>query len=322
MVENRNRGGKVWFWIRVAGSVIFLGILLGFVDFAEIVDLLRNGEFIYYLAALVLFVFNQLGFTYRWQRLLAAQGVNLGIRYLFKIYLLGFTWNLILPTTVGGDAVKIYRLIQERPDSKAEILAATLTDRVIGMFALLHWCLVGIWLVTWWPLDVKFLLSTILGGVLLAGYLIVVGNVVPRLAGVLGKTRLPVAIKRYTMRLVEVFVEYRRALPMLALCLSLSLVSQVVYIFNQYLMLRALGISVPFSYLMLVMPVVTLISALPISIGGIGIMEAGLTLFLGHVGVSATEVVSYSLLRYSIPVILGIVILAINLLQPLLERRS
>ena len=317
MDSGKKKSAQVWFWVRVIGSVVFVGLLLRLVDFSELIDLLKHGEFVFYLAALGLFAINQLGFTWRWRSLLSALAIDVKIGYLLKVYLLGFAWNLVLPTNVGGDAVKIYRLIQDMPERKAEILAATLVDRIIGMFALLHWCLLGVWLASSWTLDARVALTLIFGGGLLLGYAAIVFNFLTPLTYLLERIHLSAKIGGFAQRVIEAFGVFHRALPVLGFALLLSLVSQLVYVINQYLLLRTIGLNVSLSYLLLVIPLVTLVSALPISLGGIGILEAGLTVLLGPVGVSATQVVSYSMLRYSIPILLGLTISVNNLFHVL-----
>ncbi len=75
-----------------------------------------------------------------------------------------------------------------------------------------------------------------------------------------------------------------------------SLVSNLNFVFSAFLLGRALGIDVTLRDLAIVMPVVTLATTLPISLGGWGVREGAMVLLLGPLGVPAAAALSLSLL--------------------------
>jgi uncharacterized membrane protein YbhN (UPF0104 family) len=81
----------------------------------------------------------------------------------------------------------------------------------------------------------------------------------------------------------------------LALAIA-SLVSNLNFAFSAFLLGRALGIDVTLRDLAIVMPVVTLATTLPISLGGWGVREGAMVLLLGPLGVPAAAALSLSLL--------------------------
>jgi uncharacterized membrane protein YbhN (UPF0104 family) len=58
---------------------------------------------------------------------------------------------------------------------------------------------------------------------------------------------------------------------------------------------HSLGISVPFWYLVLCFPLVTLLSALPVSFGGLGVREGGFVFFLSFIGIPQDKALAFSL---------------------------
>jgi hypothetical protein len=63
---------------------------------------------------------------------------------------------------------------------------------------------------------------------------------------------------------------------------------------------RALGVPVPDSYYWIVVPVVTLLTLLPLSLNGMGIREGGCVLLLGLEGVNPGVSLTLSLLWFSV----------------------
>jgi uncharacterized membrane protein YbhN (UPF0104 family) len=59
---------------------------------------------------------------------------------------------------------------------------------------------------------------------------------------------------------------------------------------------HSLGIAVPFWYLVLCFPLVTVLSALPVSFGGLGVREGGFVFFLSFIGIARDEALAFSLL--------------------------
>ena len=65
------------------------------------------------------------------------------------------------------------------------------------------------------------------------------------------------------------------------------------------LIARAMGLDVSWSYLAVVVPLVALLTLLPVSINGMGLREVGLVVLLGPVGVPAASAVTLSLLSFA-----------------------
>ena len=69
----------------------------------------------YLLLALLLMVATILPMAWRWQLLLRAKGVEDNLRWLTRAYFVSYAAGQILPTSVGGDAVRIYETARRHP---------------------------------------------------------------------------------------------------------------------------------------------------------------------------------------------------------------
>jgi hypothetical protein len=61
---------------------------------------------------------------------------------------------------------------------------------------------------------------------------------------------------------------------------------------------RALGLQLPLSYICVFHPLVSALSAIPISLSGIGLREGGYVLFLTQIGIERASAVAYGSLWF------------------------
>src|SRR4030042_504446 len=92
----------------------------------------NQGRLNYLLAATGLFVVSVGLFAYRWQVLLKSYGYRPSLWSLFRYYMMGLFFNNFLPTAIGGDVVRIYKVIQDTDDRNVGF-ASVMTERLMGM---------------------------------------------------------------------------------------------------------------------------------------------------------------------------------------------
>ena len=85
-----------------------------------------------------------------------------------------------------------------------------------------------------------------------------------------------------------------------------SLIIQLFFPLTCYLLTLALGVRLNPIYFFILIPIITAISALPVSIGGLGLREAGSMYFFTRVGVPAEVALTASLLAFSIISLFGL----------------
>ena len=68
----------------------------------------------------------------RWRRLLASQGMRERLPWLTRAYLVSYTAGQILPTSIGGDAVRILETSRRHPARLGAISAIVLLERALG----------------------------------------------------------------------------------------------------------------------------------------------------------------------------------------------
>jgi len=103
---------------------------------AKMAKALQAADFRWVVAAIFAYVTVEIAAAIRWQILLRVQGIRLNFFRLIGLFLIGMFYNQFLPGGTGGDIIKSYLLLKETADHKAGALLAVVFDRLIGLVAL------------------------------------------------------------------------------------------------------------------------------------------------------------------------------------------
>lgn len=216
--------------------------------------------------------------TERWRQLLAAQDIRMGWWRTFRVYMVGLFFNMFLLGATGGDVVKIYYAMREAMAKKAAALLSVLVDRMMGLLGLMV-VTVGVVALRWESLTAHTLTRGLLGTLVTVmgamGGLVVGGFLIDRLG--LGK-KIPKRMP-FHGKLVEIttaFSTYARDGRTLLSTLGLSISSHFLNFLAFYFAALALGAFRGLSGavdIASVLPVIMTITALPISLSGVGVRE-------------------------------------------------
>ncbi len=228
--------------------------------------------------------------AFRWHVILAAETKSPGPSTLLKIVFVGLFFNQVLPTGVGGDAVRAWRCSRVGIGVGAAI-SSILLDRACGYLVLLVLYVLGL------PSLLKILPNAQERGAVLA--VLVIGLL--GLVALVSLDRLPRPILR--LRLMTPFAELSRASRRLftdpgrcATVLGFSMITIALSVFALKFVGDAVGSPLPLGSWMMIVPPVTLIQLVPISLAGWGVREAALVVALGWFGVPAEAALAISVL--------------------------
>src|SRR3954449_5662334 len=102
---------------------------------AKMWEALHKANYWWVGAAIIAYLTVEASAAVRWQILLRVQKINLSLRRVAGLFLIGMFYNQFLPGGTGGDIIKSYLLLKET-DKKAGALLAVVFDRLIGLVAL------------------------------------------------------------------------------------------------------------------------------------------------------------------------------------------
>jgi uncharacterized membrane protein YbhN (UPF0104 family) len=242
------------------------------------------------LLALALPMLGKLLAAARWQTLMKKQGVHLPIVSYAKAMLVGAWFNQVLPSTIGGDLARGFWITKRGESALVNVTVVTL-DRGIGSVVLCSLALVCALLST----PVSGLMPSVWTiPALLVAAAIAASIVGLRYGGALGKRLFSLPfLGGYRERAVAVYGALRAyRWPPLAWAALLSLGIQLLIIVEYLLFARALELGVSGRELALTVPVVTLISMIPVTINGLGLREGSFALLGAPIGLRATDSVA------------------------------
>ena len=220
------------------------------------------------------------------------------------IYCIGLFFNLTFPTIIGGDVVKVY--YAGKPSrSYAENFASIFLDRDIGMFAMMiiACCAVFIHPVSATGVPIPLLLWSVF-------LLFIIGNIAvftPRFHRILNKTLQRPRFKRIAAKIDNVAGAFRiigKCPAALWMSLVISFANQTLGCVAVWVIAMSLNIHISLFYFLIFVPVVNLISMIPISLNGMGLREYSFLNLFGAIGVADESCIALGLL-YSFIVILS-----------------
>jgi uncharacterized membrane protein YbhN (UPF0104 family) len=291
--------GAGWrFWARAAVSVGLLALLV-----ANVPDLdgalprthhLRTGLLL--TAAVSVTLLGVILSAWRWQRVLLVFDAHVPLRTLVSHYLAGLFLGNVLPSTIGGDVLRIARCSATTGSGEVGF-ASVAIERLTGFIALPALVLAGFLArPSLLDADGAWLAITTSGGTLgvLTLVLVLAGH--PRLAGRFAGNE---SWTRF-IGAVHSGVDRMRTHPPYALAaIGTALVYQVSVVCSVLLVFETLDLSVPVAGAFAFVPAVMMLQVLPVSFNGLGVREGLLVLFLRSFGVSSAQAIAAGLLWFT-----------------------
>lgn len=238
---------------------------------AQKVTLLTESPVI--LLAAFIFLLSLFFSTLQWKMLLDIQHIRIPFYLLWKFYMIGLFFSNFLPTNWGGDIVRIYDTgiySQDWEKSTASIIM----DRIMGLFALFVLGLIHAFLFYSDYFRLQYLLIVLVGMILFI--LLFIFLDFKKMEGFIkGKNRIIRKIGHFMDKFLSALAKYQKD-PRLLPVFGIALITQYLRVLMNIFVAIALGFGlsqIPFVNYFVVIPVVGLISALPISISGIGVRE-------------------------------------------------
>ncbi len=266
------------------------------IDFHQFSATIRNARLDILLFSFLVLWMAHYVCIYRWRILMRPLMPVLTLPQLFGIYCIGLFFNLTFPTVIGGDVVKMY--YAGRPSkSYAQSFAATFLDRDAGMFAMM---IIACCAILAYPVMVPGIpVSLIVWSAFAAFILGNIGIFSPYfhrlLTGLLRRLHLSgIAMKVDTIS--NAFQIMGKHKSVLIGSMAISFLNQLLVIASTWIMAFGLGIHVSFSSVLIFVPVITLISMIPISLNGMGLRETAFLSLFGAIGVLPASCIALGVL--------------------------
>ncbi|HRZ86488.1 MAG TPA: lysylphosphatidylglycerol synthase transmembrane domain-containing protein, partial [bacterium] len=297
--------------VRVFVTVGFFALLFWKMrgDLSSFADAVKNAQVIWLVPAFVVFAVVSAISVIRWRLLLEVHAINVPYAHLVKYFFIGLFFNNFMLGLTGGDVVKAYYISRETQTKKAEAAITVLVDRIVGMFALISVAVVALLFHLGDPrLGKASNLILIMFAAFSLSSLVFVRKDIVKKIPFFDQLYALIPFRDMIHRLYHALYAYRDHKKVLLITFLYSIVLQVVMIFVTYGIGRAFGITqVPLYNFFLFIPIISTISALPISVGGLGVGESAYVYFFNIVYPQSAKYLAMALGLRLVSVVWGLV---------------
>lgn len=293
----------------VAGTALYLAFRGE--DLRQVAEVLLGLNLWIFAAALGIYIIGQLIFVARWSLLLNVQSIKIGFWPAVRLHFLGLFYNNCLPGSIGGDLPRAW-YVTKHTDKKLEAALSVFFDRIIGLTGMLlmafgcYWFIPEesrqegfnfsfkidflrrlieykwffIWIGAAFAIVIALLVSNPKGRILLSwGFRLICRH------GALMLSKVQQSIRIYCNKWLAI-----------AYALLLTFCCQGMHVIAMWLVGREIGLTAAAKYYFIFFPISWLLGALPISVGGLGIMEGWLKVMFMRVGtISSNDALALAL---------------------------
>ncbi|MEZ5836987.1 MAG: lysylphosphatidylglycerol synthase transmembrane domain-containing protein [Geminicoccaceae bacterium] len=284
--------------LALAAAIIL--VLVRSLDLGAALEALKHASPAWVAAAVALNGAGIVFSAFRWHRLARILAPDIRYPDAIRFYWIGSFFSTVLPSSIGGDAVRT--ALARKSGSVEAILTSVVMERATGLLMVMVIGAVGLLIFPgadqripmYHLLLVVLIAAAVLGPVMLfAG----AGWLDRRIGSMSGSKPVVTVILAKLAMVARSTLAYRRSLPVLLETCGLSLVFYLLVFMMQAAFIMAVGGNVSPMGVLVAAPVVLLVSALPISINGIGVSEGAFVLFYAQVGVDPDAAFAAAILR-------------------------
>ena len=283
---------------RISISLVLLIFLFRQVDPGSLLAVIKKADkLLLYLAFLITFFIYFFCFL-RWKMLLETLGINLPKKRLISAFSGGIFFNMFLPSTVGGDFVRSAD-IGYHSKKTSTVVATVLLDRLSGFTGMIVVALIALISGAQSIKDQKIISSIWLLAVLLLLVILVIFNdFVHGFFSRLFYSQHPGRIRGGLQSALKEMHGFKQHKSVIVKNLLLSIAVQVIGPIITYIIAVSLRLEVNLIYFFLFIPIVSVVTLLPISIGGLGVRDYVTILLFTSIGISKHFAFAFSLLGF------------------------
>jgi hypothetical protein len=314
--------------LRLVATLAVTGLCTAYlvwkIDLSKTLHLLAHAEIGYFFAAVAIMIGSVWPMAWRWQQLLRARGIDDRLSWLTRAYFVAYTAGQLLPTAVGGDAVRIYETARRHTGRGGDVAGSVLLERALGGAATLALAAVGFVLaIGHYPvgpylwIEGAFVIGTIILAVALFSR-----SVRPLLAKTVPLLRL-IRLERPIRAAYEGIHGYRDHPGLLLGVFTLTLAVQSVRVLAIWFAGKAVGVDLSPRPYYVMGPLLFLVLLVPFSVNGIAVRESFFVSFLGRLGVGADAAFATGFLFFLVTLCLslpGVLLLGWQSLRGLTTR--
>jgi glycosyltransferase 2 family protein len=279
--------------IKISVTILGLAVVLNRFDAQAIFLVISEADLFWLLVGFLLFNAGVILRAYRWLILVRSLHASVPFKRLVELYFVGGFFNVFLPSGFGGDVVRILELAQDIP---AGLAAGTvLLDRLTGLMMLFALALVALpFRPQDFPPQLTWMIFVICAGGLAGGFILLEGTFLRTIESLLPE-RLANAGNSFIPRLTQAIDQcgWRAIGGAMGISILFNLLQGAWWTTTAW----SLGLEVSYLYMLLVVPILSLVMLIP-SIGGLGVRELIAPILFAPAGLTPEQAIALTLLVF------------------------
>jgi len=288
-------------------TVAAVAYLVWKIDLATTLEVLGDTNLWWFALAVAIMAATVPVLALRWGWLLGAHDIHERVTWLTRAYFVAYTAGQVLPTSLGGDAVRVVETGRRHPGRTTVITGTVLLERGLGGAATVALGALG-FLLSIGEYDVSaylWLEGVFVFGTLVLGFLFFARSARPllrRTQTLLDRLRLERPVRRF----YESVHHFRGRPRLLWTVFGVTLAVQSVRILSIWAAAKAAGIDLDPRIYYVFGPLLFLVMLVPFTLNGLAVREAFFVSFLGSVGVGANQAFAAGFLYFLVTVLLAL----------------
>jgi len=274
--------------IRVIISAVLIYLIVSHIDANRLLEALGHTNFNLLFVALIFQFLSTLSASYRWYIIMKLLSFPKDKMFYLKSYFKGFFFNQALPTSIGGDAIRILD-VAKLGFKKREAFYAIFIDRIAGLLGLLILNLIANFLL---PDILPKKIFWIINIIVILGIFGVISLYFLQKLNFLEKFVPTKVFFRISQKFIMVYKNIKSSLTQL----SLSIITHLFSMLAVYVIAKAVGINESFVLFLSLTPPAILLTIIPISFAGWGVREGALVALFSFAGVDKSLILATSII--------------------------
>jgi len=296
---------------RRVGTIVLTAAAIAYlvwkVEIGTVLDVLADTNLSWFALSFSIMFVTVPVLAVRWGWLLRAHEIVERVPWLTRAYFVAYTAGQVLPTSLGGDAVRVVETTRRHAGRAAVVTGTVLLERGLGGAATVLLGAIG-FLLSIGRYDVSAYLW--LEGVFVFGTLVLVFVFFARSARPLLRRVKPLLERVRLAGPLESFYEgvhhYRGRPRLLGEVFAVTLAVQTVRILAIWAAAKAVGIDLDPRIYYVFGPLLFLVMLVPFTLNGLAVREAFFVSFLGSVGVGANQAFAAGFLYFLVTLLLAV----------------
>ncbi len=313
-------------WLRVAATLVVTSLAVAYIlskiDVGKTAHIIGSASVPWLVLSAALTMVTVPLMAWRWQQLLRVRGVDDTVPWLTRAYFVSYAFGQVLPTSVGGDAWRIFETSRKHRGNTTPVTGSVLLERSLGGAVTLVLAGVGLLLAigryaigAYLWIEAVFVVATIA-----VGFVFFSRTIRRRLVFLMPYARR-LRVEAPARAVYDGLHGYRDHPGTLLVVAGVTAVAQLTRVLAIYASARAVGIHLGVLPYVVLGPLLFLVMLVPFTVNGIGVREAFFVSFLGKLGVGSDAAFATGFLFFIMTILLALPGVAILLWENVFGRR-